>query len=147
MKGKVIIIPDEKQIDEEKFEMQITEDDGHFIGYQVFSDIHKLGYQFTENDQQIAPLEIASAGHLSIKTVEEESILIFYIPEIVTKRQINYIKENTSKFQEYQIVGSYSIRKVDKDMYIDEKMDFNDTLNEIKRKYNMNLEHNNSKIL
>ena len=138
MKGKLIIIPN-KTIEEEKFELDITEDEYHLSGYQSFSDKYDLGYKFSEEEHQIAPLEIAEDGHLSLKTTEEESTLIFYLPEIITERQMNYVKNNITKFQNYKIVGSYSIRKIDQNIYKEEIMGLNNTLQKIKQKYEQNL--------
>ena len=130
MKGKLIIIPN-KTIEEEKFELDITEDEYHLSGYQSFSDKY----------------EIAEDGHLSLKTTEEESTLIFYLPEIITERQMNYVKNNITKFQNYKIVGSYSIRKIDQNIYKEEIMGLNNTLQKIKQKYEQNLINKNNHTL
>ena len=60
---------------------------------------------------------------------------------------MNYVKNNITKFQNYKIVGSYSIRKIDQNIYKEEIMGLNNTLQKIKQKYEQNLINKNNHTL
>ncbi len=45
--GKVVIISDEEQILNDKFEFDVMDEKGHVMAYQEFSDKYKLGFRFS----------------------------------------------------------------------------------------------------
>ena len=46
MRGKVVIIPDERQILADSFERDVYYGEDHVEVYQEFSDKYRLGYSF-----------------------------------------------------------------------------------------------------
>ena len=101
--GRVVIIPDEGQIEDEIFDEPIKDDDSHVLRYQDFSNKYNLGYTFKENDSLVVPFTISSLGHFCINTAYNISTILFYVPELVTKRQYNYfigMKEEILKYDE-----------------------------------------------
>ncbi len=107
-RGKLFIIPDEEQILQGLFEYSVEQGKSHTKGIQVFSDMYQLGYQFSEEDYQEAPCLIASMGHMVMKTDDDTSLAIFYLPERITERQNNWIYENQPMLNTYVHVNAYS---------------------------------------
>ena len=70
-RGKVVIIPDEEQILEDKFEQDILDDEYHVKGYQKFSDDNNLGLNFRDDESHRAGLSIAELGHFNYKTEDD----------------------------------------------------------------------------
>ena len=56
---------------------------------------------------------MALDGHLVVKTVDDVSNLICYIPEIVTDNQCMWFSENMDMIQKYIVVGGYGVNKKD----------------------------------
>lgn len=109
-RGKLLVIPNEEKILQEFFEWKVEQGKSHTLGLQKFSDIYSLGYQFEEEDYQKAPCDIAASGHMVIKTEEDSSLVIFYLPEKVTDRQYNYIYNHQSELCSYVQVNGYSLK-------------------------------------
>lgn len=110
-RGRLFIVPDEEQILQGLFEYSVEQGKSHTRGIQMFSDMYQLGFQFSEEDYQDAPCAIASIGHMVIKTDEDTSLAIFYLPERITDRQNNWIQMNESLFRTYVQVNAYSKRE------------------------------------
>ncbi len=125
-RGKVVIIPDEEQINGSEIEQDISDDDFHVIAYQEFSDDNNLGLEFTEDESQLAALTIAGLGHFNYKTEEDIGLLVFYLPEIVTNRQLAYFQDHKDEFETYRQQGAYLIRKMDENIFTDEIYGIND---------------------
>ena len=94
-RGNLIIIPDENQILNPIFKEDITGKDSHNTGIEKFI---KKYYPNTQikidlDDYNGAPCEIVKMNHLVIKTEDTISLLIFYLPEIITDRQITWLME------------------------------------------------------
>ena len=107
-RGKVIIIPNENKILADYYEKNISMN--HLEAYQEFSDKYKLGYHFRVEDYQNAPIVIAKEGHMSFKTTEESNLLIIYLPQTITSRQIEWFYKNKEKYSS-QTIGAFSIEK------------------------------------
>lgn len=88
VKGRVIIIPSEDKIDKEYFEEAVTND--HVDAFNDFSKKFNLGYHFTYDDFQNAPVALAKEGHLVIKTLDDLELSDIYIPEVITDRQFEW---------------------------------------------------------
>ena len=88
VKGRVIIIPDEGKIDDDYFEEAVTND--HVDAFNDFSKAFNLGYYFTYDDFQNAPVALAKEGHLVIKTLDDLELSDIYIPEVITDRQFEW---------------------------------------------------------
>lgn len=106
-KGSVYIIPDENKILEEEFYHEVIKD--HLEAFVKFSKKYKLGYEFSEEDSQLAPFIIASEGHLVIKTEDDSGLIVCYIPIVVTDRQNNWIHSNSNKFEKYTFIGGFGL--------------------------------------
>ena len=119
-RGKVVIIPDEEQILEDKFEQDILDGEFHVKAYQNFSDKHKLGLKFRDDESHGAGLSIAELGHFNYKTEDDIGVIAFYLPSKVTDRQLEYFESHMLDFEEYTTIGAYIFRRVDDAVYTDE---------------------------
>lgn len=107
MRGKLYIIPDENQILQEVFYRDVQKD--HLKAIQEFSDQFKLGYHFQADEYQEAPCMVALDGHLLVKTEENASLAVCYLPERVTDRQNIWLYEHRLEFSQYRMVGGYKL--------------------------------------
>ena len=112
-RGSVIIIPSEEKISDDYFEEYI--DMNHLDGFQKFSDKYNLGFKFKDYDYQEAPIKIAKDGHLVVKTIKDMDVAIFYIPEVITKRQLDWLNQNVSDYAFVQKVGGFAIKGMDEE--------------------------------
>lgn len=119
-RGKVVIIPDEEQILENKFEQDILDDEYHVKAYQKFSDKYKLGLKFRDDESHSAGLSIAELGHFNYKTEDDIGVLALYLPSKVTDRQLEYFESHIMDYIRYTTVGAYVFRRVDDTIYTDE---------------------------
>lgn len=108
VRGNVIIIPNEDKIEDEYFETEIEMN--HIEGFQRFSDHYNLGYKFDDDAYQDVPLLIAKEGHLAIKTIDGVGVALFYIPEVVTPRQFDWMRKNLNDFVTVESMGGFAIR-------------------------------------
>ena len=120
VEGRVIIVPDEKQIKDDLFDAIIVGNENHVNRYQDFSDKYHLGYKFSENDSYIAPLTMASLGHFCYNTAESISNILMYIPEVVTKRQYDYFVNNREMILKYVDKKATTIRNKDGNLVTEE---------------------------
>ena len=137
-RGKVVIIPDEAQILSDKFEVEVMNEEEHVKSYQEFSDKYKLGFRFSLDDSQQASLAVASVGHFSYKTEDNTGLLVFYLPQVITERQLTYFQNNLFEFNRYKMIGGYSLIEEDNEIIPKEIEGFNNIRKEIFRKYKLN---------
>ncbi len=107
-RGSVIIIPNENIIEDDYFRVDI--DMNHLSGFQEFIDKYNLGYQFSDGDYQGAPIQLAKDGHFVIKTINDLAVAIFYIPKVITKRQVNWLNDNIEQFRFFQKTDGFVIK-------------------------------------
>lgn len=136
LEGKVVIIPDEEQIEDEVFERDVIDDEVHALKYQEFSDYYNLGYEFDENYSYVAPVTITSLGHFCYNVSYNISSILFYIPEVITKRQYNYFIKNKEEFMKYTIFCETLPVKEEK-LYEEEIDNIDDLEREINKRYNL----------
>lgn len=105
--GIVIIIPDENQILTHEYRKQIYEN--HLEAFIAFADKFKLGYHFTLDDYQYAPEKLALDGHLIVKETNGPRMVVMYIPEIVTDRQLEWFELHKFDYFNYQLIGAFSV--------------------------------------
>lgn len=106
-RGKVTIIPDENQILVDEYTKDINKN--HLEAFIDFSNKFNLGYSFTNNDYQYAPEQLARDGHLILKTIDGQKTAIFYIPKVVTDRQVEWFEYNKFDFLHADLIGAFSI--------------------------------------
>jgi hypothetical protein len=135
-RGKVVIIPDEEQILSDKFEFDVMDEKGHVKAYQEFSDKYKLGFSFSLDDSQQASLSIASIGHFTYKVEDNASLLVFYLPQDITERQLTHFQNNFFDFSKYKMIGAYSLIEVDNRIVSKEVEGLNNINQEMIKKYN-----------
>ena len=135
VEGRVIIVPDEEQIEEDLFDDIIVGNENHVDRYQDFSDKYHLGYKFSENDSYIAPLTMASIGHFCYNTAESISNILMYIPEVVTKRQYDYFVNNKEMILKYVGRKATAVKKRDGNLIIEALDDFDLIEKEVNKRY------------
>ena len=106
-RGKVYIIPNENEILDGNFYREIPS--SHVLAFQEFSDKHGLGYQFGVGDSNEAPLILADAGNLVVKTVDDAGLYAIYLPRIVTDNQNMWLYSQMLEIRNYTTVGGYSL--------------------------------------
>lgn len=114
-RGKLWIIPNEEEILQEVYEKDVEKGKSHTYRLQEFSNMYKLGFEFTEADYQTAPCEIAKLGHLVVKTEDDVSLAVCYIPERVTDRQYNWLYQNRLLLDKYTQINAYSVQVIEED--------------------------------
>lgn len=110
-RGKTIVIPNEDEILQDIFEREVAIGKTHNDVLQEFSDTFMLGFHFTAEDYQTAPSKITKRGHLVIKTDEDSKIVICYLPERITDRQLSWLTNNTEMLNKYVQINAFSIKE------------------------------------
>lgn len=108
-RGKLIIVPNENVENQEVFSRNIEIDKNHTYFIQEFSDMNMFGLQFEKDDYQTAACLMAEMGHLVIKMLEEGSITICYLPEVITEKQNNWLLNNTEFLSKFIMVNAFSL--------------------------------------
>ena len=133
--GRVIIVPDEEQIEDDLFEGIIVDSENHVDRYQDFSNKYHLGYKFSKDDFLVAPLTMASLGHFCYNTVEGFGNIIIDIPKTVTKRQYDYFINNKEMILKYSDRKATISKNID-GKFIIEELDGLDLIEkEVKKRY------------
>lgn len=113
IRGNLLIINDENQILKSLFEKQISNGESHNKGLTTFVNTFYPDNNIVidENDYNGAPCIIAELGHLVIKTEDSVSLIIFYIPELVTDHQMDWFLENKYNLIKYQMCNGISLQR------------------------------------
>lgn len=109
MRGKVVIVPDERQILADSFSEDIPYALDHAMAYQDFSDKYNLGLNLSNDSSQAASLQVTQLGHFSYKTEDNSNIIIFYLPEVITDQQMGYFDNHLMDFMKYDLIGAFSL--------------------------------------
>lgn len=109
MRGKVVIVPDERQILADSFSEDIPYALDHAMAYQDFSDKYNLGLNLSNDSSQAASLQVTQLGHFSYKTEDNSNIIIFYLPEVITDQQMGYFDNHRMDFMKYDLIGAFSL--------------------------------------
>ena len=124
----------------------------HLKYIQDFSNNYNLGYKFElGKDDNIAPIMLALDGHIVIKTSHDFiSIMVSYIPSLITSKQKKWLDDNLGKFKNYDYLGfnNYSYDD-DNKIKTDTIEDFDKELLEIDKRYNsykLNKENNGNTL-
>lgn len=112
-RGSLWIVPDENQILQPVFFRKIENGISHTSEIRNFVNIYEMGLEIDETDYHEGPCTVAKLGNLVIKSDDDVSQLIFYIPEKITNNQIQFILNNQFLFSKYQVVGGYSLKHLD----------------------------------
>ena len=110
-RGKLFVIPNEEDNHQEFFERKIETGKKTYYYLQEFSDLYELGLKFNEEDYQVAPYQIAELGHLVVKTDNELSLAVCYLPEIITDKQYTWLCNNQNKITTNAMVVGLSLEK------------------------------------
>ena len=133
--GRVIIVPDEEQIEDDLFEGIIVDSENHVDRYQDFSNKYHLGYKFSKDDFLVAPLTMASLGHFCYNTAESISNILMYVPEVVTKRQYDYFVNNKEMILKYVDKKATIVKNRDGNFITEELDDFDLIEKEVNKRY------------
>ena len=112
-RGTLWIIPDENQIMQPIYMKKVGEGISHTKEMLNFVKTFQVPVYFQESDYHEAPCMMAEIGHLIIKSADEVSKLIFYLPKEITTRQIEYLMTHQMEFMNYQKIGGYSMRIIE----------------------------------
>lgn len=110
-RGKLWIIPDEGQMIQPLFEKEVALGENHTKKIQEFSDMYQLGFQFKSDDYQEAPCKIAELGHMVVKSEDSSGLVIFYLLERITDRQLEWVYQNEMILSKYSVIGAYNLQK------------------------------------
>ena len=109
--GKVIIIHNKNVLAIGKYEHEVI--NNHLDAFIDFSNKYNLGYHFTNDDSQFAPITLAKDGHLIVKSVNNDELVIFYIPRVITDKQIEWYQYNYLNYFRASQIGGFSIQDDD----------------------------------
>ena len=107
-RGELWIIPDEKQILDEEFHKEVSMGKSHTKDIVDFAYQYQLPIQISENDYHDGPCEIAQLGHMVIKTEDDASLFILYLPLEITERQYIWFLDHRYLFMQFVTIGAYS---------------------------------------
>ena len=107
-RGELWIIPDEKQILNEEFHKEVYKGASHTDDVIRFAKEYDLPVQILTNDYHDGPCKIAQLGHLVVKTVEDMSLFILYLPDVLTERQYIWLLDHRYLFMQFVTIGAYS---------------------------------------
>ncbi len=113
IRGKLWIVTDENQILKSLFYKEIPMGVSHNQGIKEFVNENKLEIVVREDDYHEAPCIMAELGHIVIKSEDSIKQLIFYIPENITDRQLEWFLLNQAKLSDYIQIGAYSLHKTE----------------------------------
>ena len=134
-RGKLWIIPDEGQIIQPLFEKEVALGENLTKKIQEFSDMYQLGFQFKFDDYQEAPCKIAELGHLVVKSEDSYGLVIFYLPERITDRQLEWVYQNEMILSKYSVIGAYNLQKISDEVKWENFYGMDKIKKEINRKY------------
>ena len=60
--------------------------------------------------------QLARDGHLILKTIDDQKTAIFYIPEVVTNRQIEWFEYNKFELLHNDLIGAFSINSDEEEL-------------------------------
>lgn len=109
--SKLFIIPNEDKLETEDvcFERTLGEDDIHLPYIQEFVNQNHLGYHYTEEDSNQAPIDMAYEGHLVIKTDWDFIHMVAcYLPPVITSSQQRWFTKNSWRFSTASVICCYS---------------------------------------
>lgn len=98
--GYVYIIPGDNVHTSDYFFRSIKKT--HLDAIQEFSDQYGLGYQFDISQYHDAPCILALDGHLVVKTLEDQKVVLFYLPVSINDNQEMWFENNF-----FQIMSNY----------------------------------------
>ncbi len=109
-RGKIYIIPNDDILADYFIE---DVNNSHLDAIINFSKKYKLGYEFDAADYNKAPSVLALNGHLVVKTEDDANLAVFYLPDVITDRQIMFLYQQKNLFAKYATVGAYSFDNSD----------------------------------
>lgn len=133
-RGTLWIVPDENKIMQPLFKEQVDDGISHTTHMIEFIRKYGLDLDVKETDYHEGPCMIAEDGHLVIKSTDDVSQLIFYIPDVITNRQIEFVCENQFMFSNYQLIGGYTLRYLDGEIVWKTLHGMNEIMLEINKK-------------
>lgn len=108
----------------------------HLKYIKEFVDIYNLSYSFSDNDSNMAPLMLAGAGHLVVKTSWDfMNMVIFYVPKYITYNQKMWLDINLNNFKNYDYVGFNNYSVVNGKIKEELVEDINKEIIEIKKRH------------
>ncbi len=108
---KLWIIPNENTLEQSEvcFERTLKRRENHLLYIKEFAKKYCLEEQLSLEDSNIAPIEVASLGHLLIKSnCDFLPIIQIYIPKEITLRQREWFLEYRSELSSYSVILCHS---------------------------------------
>ncbi len=126
-RGDLWIIP---FLPEEEYHLDVLIGQEHTVGLIDFIHQKKLNLKINQEDYHIGPCLLASLGYMVVKSENQASILIFYLPQVISSYQRDWFLAHRYLGMEYMKIGGYSLKKD----WVPIK-GFDGIRNEIKEKY------------
>lgn len=110
-RGNVWIIPNKIENIDDIFCKDVLIGEDH--NQKVIEYINKLNLPLTISleDYHLGPCELAELGYMVVKSEINSSLLIFYIPKIVSKAQLEWFLSNQYMFLSFIKIGGYSLNE------------------------------------
>lgn len=94
-----------------------------------------MSFQFKSDDYQEAPCKIAELGHMVVKSEDSSGLVIFYLPERITDRQLEWVYQNEMILSKYSVIGAYNLQKTSDEVKRENFYGMDKIKKEINRKY------------
>lgn len=114
-RGKLWIVPNESQDLLEVFERDVENRESYISCIQEFSNMYKVELIFQEEDYNLALYELTLLGNIVIKTDNEESSVVCYLPDKITINQYDWLYQNSNMLNNYKKIRGNSIFAVNQD--------------------------------
>ena len=107
-RGDLWIIP---FFNESVFHRDILNGQDHTEAIIEFVRLNQLPLQIKADDYHDGPCLLASMGYMIVKSEINSSLLIFYIPSVITENQKDWFLDHRYLSIEYSKIGGYNLKQ------------------------------------
>ena len=107
-RGDLWVIPFDS---EENYHIDILIGQEHTEGLIDFVRRNSLPLDIKVDDYHESPCLLASLGYMVVKSENDSSILVYYIPEMISENQRDWFIEHRYLEMEYIKIGGYSLNE------------------------------------
>ena len=109
-KDFVVIISYDK---DDFYYKKMAKDDRHLLYIKEYVKFNNLNYDFKDNDDNVAPLELVSDNYFVVKSsCDFMKMAIFYVPLMVNKKMYEFVLQNKESLKLYDYLGFYFFNSI-----------------------------------
>ena len=107
--GSLWIIPNDK-IKINYYKQYLLKGSNYTFAIQQFAIENNINFLFTENNDCLSPFIMAALGHMIIRTENDSSLLVCYLPDTITNNQLAFLFQmRDDLFLKYTKINGYCI--------------------------------------